>query len=71
MTDLKVGDKVELTQSIYDDGEDHYPPGYLGLKGDIVIIKTIYPHGHLAVHHEDVTDGSAFKVFKEEYKPIT
>lgn len=67
ITDYQVGEKVRLTQSIYDDGPDK-PPGMVGKKGDVVIIKEIFNRS-LAVHHADVTDGSAFLVFRGEFCP--
>lgn len=71
MSALNVGDKVTLTKSIYDDGEDHHPPKWIALSGETVLIKTIYDNGKLAVHHEDVTDGRAFLIYAGEYKDNT
>ncbi|MGV3581875.1 MAG: hypothetical protein ACO1N8_06185 [Methylophilus sp.] len=68
MLDYKVGEKVRLTQSIYDDGADHHPPCWIATKGEIVIVKEVREKS-LAVHHEDVTDGSAFIVYVGEFCP--
>ena len=65
----EIGKKVRLTQSIYDDGEDHHAPGYIAKKGELVVVKEIFSNGKMAVHHEDVTDGRAFIVYKGEYCP--
>lgn len=65
---LKVGDKVELVKSIYDHGEDHHPPCFLGHVGETVLVKEVYSDGTLSVHHDYVTDGRSFKVYKDEYK---
>ena len=36
-----AGDRVRLTKNIWDDGEDHHPPGYIAEKGDIVIVRHV------------------------------
>lgn len=41
MSNLKIGDCVILTKSIYDDGDDYHPPGYLAKVNDIVTVKDI------------------------------
>lgn len=66
---MKTGDKVKLTEDIWDDGEDHHPPGYVGRKGQTVIVKEIY-RGCLDVHHEHITDGSSFRIYDGEYTLI-
>lgn len=69
---IEVGDKLILTEDIYDDGcENHHPPGYIGRKGDMVIVRKI-GHGskgggeRVYVSHETVTD-SAFLVYRNEF----
>jgi hypothetical protein len=33
--------RVKLAKDIYDDGQDHHPPGYIGRKGETVVIHSI------------------------------
>jgi len=66
---IKAGDKVKLTASIYDDGEDHHPPCWLAMHGEVLIVKEVYEKA-LAVHHEEVTDGSCFIIYDNEYDRI-
>lgn len=68
MLDYKIGEKVRLTKSIYDDGQDHHPPCRIAKKDEIVVIEEVREKS-LAVHHEDVTDGSAFIVYEGEFCP--
>lgn len=61
-----VGSKVRLTKAIWDDGEDHHPPGWLAQRGEVLVVRQV--HGtDLAVSHEDITD-SSFMVFPGEYE---
>lgn len=64
---MKIGDKVELLTDIYDDGEDHHPPGYLAYKGDVLIIHTIRAQS-ISVAHVEV-EGNSFFVWLHEFKP--
>ena len=67
---LCVGGKVRLLTDIWDDGEDIHPPGWLGRKGEILIIRacTQSPRSnHISVSHEGVTD-SSFRIFDHEYE---
>lgn len=67
---MKVGDRLRLTQDIYEDGED-VPPGYIGLKGDTVIVRRISHGGkggeRIYVSHEHITD-NAFLVYRNEFE---
>lgn len=66
--DIKKGDHILLTQSVWDDGEDHHPPGWFGRAGDEVIVVEV--RGNSAyVRHEDVTDNS-FLIYADEYKKL-
>ena len=67
---VSVGDHVKLTASIYDHGEDHHPPGWLAMKGEVLVVRAIIggATGQLAVSHEDVTD-NAFCIVRGEYEP--
>ena len=58
---------VKCITDIYWDGEDYAPPKFLALAGDILLVKNKLSAGRLDVHHEDVTDGSSFIIFKNEY----
>lgn len=67
--------KLHLLKDIYDDGEDHHPPGYVGMAGDIVLVKehrsrSQFFEERYAVYHEGVTDGSTFIVFANEVEVI-
>lgn len=62
---VSVGDQVQLTKSIWDDGEDHHPPGWLALAGEVLIVKAVRGDA-LAVAHEGA-DG-AFLVRPNEYE---
>jgi len=66
---MKAGDKIKLTTSIFDDGEDHHPPGFLALHGETLVVREVCS-GHLAVSHETVTDRS-FRVYPGEYVATT
>jgi hypothetical protein len=63
-TDYAVGDKVRLTRDIWDDGEDHHPPGYLAKKGEVLIVRKVNIRS-LSVSHEHIAD-SAFRVLLDE-----
>ncbi len=65
MTELKIGDPVILTKSIYDDGEDHHPPGYLAYMDETVYIKQIYGTT-LSVAHKD--NPGSFIIREGEYR---
>jgi hypothetical protein len=67
MSTVSVGDRVRLASDIFDDGQDHHPPQYIGLKGDEVIVKSVGFEGSLSVAH-DGAKGS-FIVFADEWMP--
>jgi hypothetical protein len=62
---IKIGDRVRLLKSIYDDGEDHHPPGWIAHRGEIVIVK-IVNGGVLGVAHEG--NPGAFVIYPSEYE---
>lgn len=67
MTDtLTSNQRVRLLKDIYDDGQDHHPPGYCGRKGEVVLVRTMHTIG---VSHEGV-DGSEFVVRAGEFEVI-
>lgn len=62
-----VGKRVILLEDIWDDGEDHHPPGYLARRGEELIVRG-YDPGHelpICVSHEEITDQS-FRVKSTE-----
>jgi hypothetical protein len=63
---MNVGDKLIIAKDIFDDGEDHHPPGYCARAGDEVIVRYINATC-LAVSHEGVVD-STFAIYPDEYK---
>lgn len=65
MSDIKIGDAVILTKSIYDDGEDHHAPGYIAYMDETVYIKEVLGTA-LAVAHKD--NPGSFLIYKGEYK---
>lgn len=66
--ELKVGDPIILTKSIYDDGEDHHPPGYIAFEDETVYVKEIRQKC-LVVAHKGNSGG--FFISKDEYKRVT
>lgn len=67
MTEYELGQKVKLLKDVWDDGQDHHPPGYLARKGEILIVRAL-DRGHefpVCVSHEEVTDRS-FRVALDE-----
>lgn len=64
---LCVGGRVRLLKSIYDDGEEHHPPAWLAMKGEILVVRKVHESGALAVSHENVTD-RAFALYPGEYE---
>lgn len=63
------GDRVRLLADIWDDGQDHHPPGYLARRGEVVIVRKV-DSGHefpFCVSHEQVTNQS-FRVGANEIK---
>lgn len=69
MSDKQVseGDRVRLLADIWDDGQDHHPPGYFARKGEILVVRKCDP-GHefpYCISHEQITDQS-FRVAANE-----
>lgn len=68
MSDPQIGDRVRLTKSIWDDGEDHHPPGWLAMAGEVLIVRhQKSSKGRIAVSHEDVKD-SSFWISCDEFE---
>lgn len=62
---------MRLLVSIWDDGADHHPPGYLAHKGEELIVRQTDP-GHefpVCVSHEHITDNS-FRVALSEIEAV-
>ncbi len=66
-SELKIGDPVILTKSIYDDGEEHHAPSYIGYMDETVYIKEILGT-NLAVAHKD--NPGSFMIYEGEYKKV-
>ena len=64
---INVGDKIKLKKDIWDDGEDHHPPGWLAVKNEVLIVKAVREKS-LAVAHDNVEDNSAFCIYEGEYE---
>lgn len=63
----EVGQHVRLLADIWDDGQDHHPPGYLARSGEVLIVRAV-DTGHempLCISHEHITDRS-FRVALNE-----
>lgn len=64
---FQKGARVILLEDVWDDGQDHHPPGYLARRGEELIVRG-YDPGHelpILVSHEEVTDQS-FRVKSNE-----
>jgi hypothetical protein len=66
--EICIGDRVRLTQDIWDDGEDHHPPGWLARAGELLTVKAVRGAA-LAVAHEGAE--GAFIIRDGEYEPAT
>ena len=66
---LYVGSKVRLLKSIWDDGEDHHPPGWLAMAGEVLVVRSVgnIDAARIAVSHEGVED-SAFMISRDEFE---
>ena len=64
---INIGDKVRLLKSIYDDGEDHHPPGWIAYIDEILVVKSVYKNS-LAVAHEG--NPGSFIIYSGEYEPV-
>ena len=62
---LCVGGRVRLLKPIYDDGEDHHPPGWIATAGEVLIVKEVRGEV-LAVAHEG--NPGAFTIYPGEYE---
>ena len=72
MAEISVGSRVKLLTSIWDDGEDHHPPGWLAQAGEELIVRRLSAPGAaggIAVSHENVED-SSFRIFSGEFRVI-
>jgi hypothetical protein len=61
------GQRVRLLKDIWDDGQDHHPPGYLAHKGEVLIVRA-FDRGHefpVCISHKRITDKS-FRVALDE-----
>lgn len=71
-TPFNVGDAVRLKEAVGDGPSGDSPGGTYGLAGDKLIVRHVndatyqYP---IAVSHEDVTDGTCFRVQAGEIEP--
>lgn len=70
--EFAINDKVRLLADIWDDGQDHHPPGYLARRGEILIVRSLDPgHEHpVLISHEEITDNS-FRVALSEIEKVS
>lgn len=72
LRDCEIGMAVRLLVTASDDPSGESPGGVYARPGEKLIIKRVGPPTFtypVAVHHEIVTDGSAFAVKAEEIEP--
>lgn len=68
--ELCVGGRVRLLKDILDDGEDHHPPGFIAIAGEVLIIRRVHDTGarrSISVSREHGNDNS-FTVYAGEYE---
>lgn len=63
---LCVGDRVRMLVDIWDDGEEHHPPGWLARKGEVLFVKAISGDGGVSVAHEG--NPGSFHVHMAEFE---
>lgn len=66
-SDYIVGEKVVITKTLEDGGNDVYPPFICARKGQIVTILEIHDRYLLVNHHSDLN--YKFKIYEGEYAP--
>lgn len=67
MAQIEVDQRVRLLKDIWDDGADHHPPGYLAMRGEILVVRRI-DEGHelpFCISHASVLD-NYFRVKADE-----
>jgi len=67
---VKIGHRIKLLIDIFDDGEDHHPPGFIAFTGEILTIREFGKDNRfLSVSHNNVTD-STFRIYPGEFELI-
>lgn len=71
-TDYKPGDRVKMKTDVWDDGQDHHPPGYLAHSGEVVNVRSNTPGAHfpLALYHDGRTDNNSFLAGYDEVELV-
>jgi hypothetical protein len=49
MSDRTSKQRVRFTQDLFDDGQDHHPPGYVARKGEEGVVLRAYASGIIDV----------------------
>ena len=64
------GAKVRLLKSIWDDGVDHHPPGWIALKDEVVEVRSVgnFDAESIVVAHEGREGG--FMVYRGEFELV-
>ena len=57
---------LTLTTSIYDDGEDHHPPGFIARLGDVVYTLSASNTNHVTVSHTP-NSLNGFNIARDEF----
>ena len=64
------GSSVRLLKDIWDDGEEHHPPGYIARAGELVIVRSVGNIGSksIVVAHEGREGG--FVIYRGEFETM-
>lgn len=68
---LCEGSKVRLLKDIWDDGEEHHPPGYIARAGELVVVRSVGNIGSksIVVAHEG-HKGGGFVIYNGEFEAM-
>lgn len=66
---IAKGTKLQVIRDIYDNGEDHHPPGYVSLTGDIVYALRDSTSARVVVSHIEGSS-TGFIITRDEFKII-
>jgi len=69
--DYKPGDRVRMLKDVWDDGQDHHPPGYVAHKDEIVNVKSNEPGRRfpLSLYHDGRSGDVCFLAGYDEVAP--
>ena len=64
---LVIGDKLQLTCPVWDDGEDHHPPTHLAATDDIVVVRGFRGQSIIVRHTRSAEE---FLIWRGEFVKI-